>query len=189
VTADPIRLNSNLGTYTNFLNLLDLSAMAVPAGFRKDGMPFGVTYVAPAFGDRSLIAFAGAPSDPVGTLDLAVCGAHMTGLPLNPQLTSRGAVLIREARTSPDYRMVALDEKRPGLFRVLEHGASLPMEIWRLPLAGVGAFLADIPAPLGLGRVELMEGGDVCGFLCETSATHDKPDITGFGGWRNWLSR
>ncbi len=189
VAADPIRLNSNLGFYTNFLNLLDLSALAVPAGFRKDGMPFGVTYVAPAFDDRSLFAFAGAPSDLTGTLDVAVCGAHMTGLPLNSQLTSRGAFLVKEARTSPDYRMVALDEKRPGLFRVHENGTSLPMEIWRLPLKDVGTFLAGIPAPLGLGRVSLEGGGDVCGFLCEVASTHDKMDITQCGGWRNWLNR
>lgn len=189
VAGDPIRLNSRLGTYTNFLNLLDLCALAVPAGFRHDGMPFGVTFVAPAFGDRSLFAFAGAPHDPFGTMEIAVCGAHMTGLPLNSQLTSRGGSFVREAKTAPAYRMVALDEKRPGLFRVHENGVSLPMEIWRLPLAAVGSFLAEIPAPLGLGRVELEEGGDVCGFLCEVQAIRDRTDITGFGGWRNWLSR
>ncbi len=189
VAADPIRLNSNLGTYTNFLNLLDLCALAVPAGFRKDGMPFGVTYVAPAFFDRSLFAFAGAPADLTGTMELAVCGAHMTGLPLNSQLTSRGGIFVREAKTAPTYRMVALDDKRPGLFRVQENGVSLPMEIWRLPISEVGSFLAAIPSPLGLGRVALEEGGNVCGFLCETSAIPGKPDISDYDGWRNWLNR
>jgi allophanate hydrolase len=186
VAVDPIRLNSQLGTYTNFLNLLDLCALAVPAGFRDDGIPFGVTFVAPALGDRSLFAFAGAPNDHSGTMEVAVCGAHMTGLPLNSQLTSRGGSFVREAKTAPVYRMVAFDEKRPGLFRVNENGVSLTMEIWRLPLGAVGSFLAEIPSPLGLGRVELEEGGEVCGFLCENSAIRGRTDITGFGGWYPW---
>jgi len=187
VEADPIRLNSNLGYYTNFLNLFDLSAVAVPAGFRADGMPFGVTYIARAFEDNTLLALAGAAPAPEGTIDIAVCGAHLSGLPLNHQLTDRHAELVKTAKTAPVYRMFALDEKRPGLVRVPADGGSLEIEVWRLPLSEAGSFLAGIPAPLGLGRVQLEDGTEVCGFLCEQIAATDKPDITTHGGWREWL--
>lgn len=187
VEADPIRLNSNLGYYTNFLNLLDLCGLAVPAGFRADGLPFGVTYIARAFDDRTLLALAGAPDVADGTLDIAVCGAHMSGLPLNAQLTALGAEFVRAASTAPAYRMFALDDKRPGLVRVAEGGSTLELEIWRLPEAAAGSFLAGIPSPLGLGRVQLDDGSDVCGFLCEPVATAQKPDISAHGGWRGWI--
>jgi allophanate hydrolase len=188
VEADPVRLNSNLGYYTNFLNLLDLCGMAVPAGFRPDGMPFGVTYIAPAFHDSTLMAFAGAQPDPAGTMLIAVCGAHMRGLPLNHQLADRGAVFERAVRTAPVYRMYALDEKRPGMVRAAAGGAALEVEIWRLPAAMAGSFLEGIPSPLGLGRVMLEDGRNVCGFLCEQVAVEGKPDITHLGGWRSWLA-
>ncbi len=188
VEADPIGTNSRLGYYTNFLNLLDLCGLAVPAGFRPDGLPFGITFVAPAFEDKSLLALAGASPDAAGTIDIAVCGAHMGGLPLNHQLTSRRGVFVRSARTAPSYRMFALDEKRPGLVRVAEGGASLELEIWRLPESEAGSFLANIPSPLGLGRVFLADGSETCGFLCEAISATDKPDITSHGGWRAWLN-
>lgn len=187
VVADPVRLNSNLGYYTNFLNLLDLCGLGVPAGFRDDGLPFGITFIAPAFEDRTLLKIGGAASDHSGTMEIAVCGAHMSGLPLNHQLTARRAQFVKAARTAPAYRMFALDEKRPGLVRVSEGGASLDLEIWRLPESEAGSFLAGIPSPLGLGRIQLEDGGNVCGFLCEQVATNGKPDITSQGGWRAWL--
>ena len=187
VEADPVRLNSRLGYYTNFLNLLDLSGLAVPAGFRADGLPFGITFIARAFEDASLLSLAGATPDETGTMQIAVCGAHMTGLPLNGQLTSRRGELFSTARTAPVYRMFALDEKRPGLVRVPEGGASLELEVWRIPESEAGSFLAGIPSPLGLGRVLLADGTSVCGFLCEQIATAGKPDITEHGGWRYWL--
>lgn len=187
VEADPIQLNSNLGYYTNFLNLLDLCGLAVPAGFRPDGLPFGVTYIARAFDDRTLLALAGAPDVADGMIDIAVCGAHMSGLPLNWQLTDLGGEFVRAASTAPTYRMFALDDKRPGLVRVAEGGCSLELEIWRLPEVAVGSFLAGIPSPLGLGHVQLDDGSDICGFLCEAVATAHKPDITAHGGWRGWV--
>jgi len=187
VEANPVQLNSNLGYYTNFLNLLDLSGLAVPAGFRPDGLPFGITYIARAFEDTSLLALAGAPPETTGTMEMAVCGAHMSGLPLNSQLTSRHAELVRITKTAPVYRMFALDDKRPGLVRVPDGGGALELEIWRISSTQAGAFLDEIPSPLGLGRIQLDDGTDVCGFLCEQVATRDKPDITAHGGWRAWL--
>jgi len=188
VEANPVLLNSHLGYYTNFLNLLDLSGLAVPAGFRPDGLPFGITYIARAFEDPALLALAGAEPETGDSLEIAVCGAHMTGLPLNHQLTERGGNLVRVTKTAPVYRMFALDEKRPGLVRCKEGGASLELEVWKLPVREAGSFLAGIPAPLGLGRVLLEDGTDVCGFLCEACAVDDKPEITGHGGWRRWIA-
>ncbi len=187
VEADPIQLNSRLGYYTNFMNLLDLSGLAVPAGFRPDGLPFGITYIARAFEDSTLLSLAGAAPDTTGTMEIAVCGAHMSGLPLNDQLTSRQGELVCTAKTAPVYRMYALDERRPGLVRVQTGGSSLELEVWRIPSTAAGSFLAGIPSPLGLGRILLDDGSDVCGFLCESAATAGKPEITGHGGWKSWL--
>jgi allophanate hydrolase len=187
VLADPLTLNSNLGYYTNFMNLLDLAGVAVPAGFREDGMPFGITFVAPAFQDAALLALAGGTEVKNERFLLVVCGAHMSGLPLNAQLTSLGGELVRKAATAPVYRMVALDDKRPGMLRAHEGGASLDVEVWSLPHEAVGEFLEGIPSPLGLGRVHLDDGSDVCGFLCEAVAVDGKVHITEFGGWRQFL--
>jgi len=187
IELNPIQLNSLLGTYTNFMNLLDLCGVALPAGLRPDGMPFGITLAAPAFDDLTLLALAGATPDTTGTIEIAVCGAHMSGLPLNHQLTSRQGELVRTAKTAPVYRMFALDEKRPGLVRCADGGAAIDIEIWRIPLSSAGSFLAGIPAPLGLGRVQIDDGSEVCGFVCESCATAGKPDITAHGGWRAWL--
>jgi allophanate hydrolase len=212
VEADPIRLNSNLGRYTNFMNLLDLAGVAVPAGFRPDGMPFGVTLAAPAFHDRRLLALAGAlheeTSPFVGAmrspltaappkhdsetdvLEIAVCGAHMSGLPLNGELRELGATLVGQARTAEKYRFYALagpEPARPGLVRVPQGGGAVEVEIWRLPAHAVGALLAAIPAPLGLGSIALADGTTVKGFLCEAAATGDARDITAFGSWRRYL--
>ncbi|MDB6070623.1 MAG: atzF [Verrucomicrobiales bacterium] len=213
VLADPIRLNSNLGHYTNFMNLLDLAALAIPAGFLPQGMPWGVTVFAPAFTDWHLLEFAArwpapsppdasAPSSsihshtpsihpPVPVLEIAVCGAHLDGLPLNHQLTSRGGWLVRATKTAPHYQMVKLPggpPHRPGLIRKTEvDGAAIKVEIWALPLPSVGSFLAGIPSPLGLGTVQLEDGSSVCGFICEGFAAEGALDITHTGGWRAWL--
>jgi allophanate hydrolase len=216
VEADPVRLNSNLGRYTNFMNLLDLSAIAVPAGFQRDGLPFGVTLIAPAFADEALCALgalaqrtavntmgatgialpqseapgSASQSDRSGqTISLAVCGAHMSGLPLNHQLTERGARLARRCRTAADYRLYALTEfspPRPGMLRA-EAGAAIEVEVWDVPAAALGSFIDGIPEPLGIGTVTLEDGQQVKGFLCEARATQGARDITDLGSWRRFI--
>lgn len=212
--ADPVRLNSRLGHYTNFMNLLDYAALALPAGFRPDGLPFGVTFFAPAHQDVPLLHLgrrwqaasalpAGAtgqrlpahpPSPPAqvsGQVRVAVCGAHLSGLPLNGQLTSRGARLIGAHASAPKYRFYALaggPPKRPGMVRVATGGASIDMEIWELPAHEFGSFVAGIPSPLGIGTVELADGSCVQGFVCESWAVAEAEDITAFGSWRRYLA-
>jgi allophanate hydrolase len=212
IEADPIALNADLGRYTNFCNLLDLSALAVPAGLRGDGLPFGVTLFAPAFHD-SLLAGIGAalhragggtlgatghrhpetpaPAAVVGFpyLPVAVVGAHLSGQPLNPELTRLGARLRRATRTAAEYRLYALpDGKRPGLVHAPGSGVAVEVEVWDVPSAAVGGFLAGVAAPLGLGPLRLADGIEVTGFLCEAHATANARDISEFGGWRAWLA-
>lgn len=199
VRNNPIELNSRLGTYTNFVNLLDLCAIAVPAGLRGDGLPFGVTLVGPAFCDTRLLALAhqweGTPSSVPFTQSaetrIAVVGAHLTGQPLNHQLTSRGATLVQTTTTSPQYRLFALANTtppKPGLLRVPEpqqHG--IDVEVWQLTHEAFGSFVAEIPAPLGIGTLELADGSTVKGFICEPYAVQGAQEITHLGGWRNFL--
>jgi allophanate hydrolase len=190
--ADPVRLNSRLGLYTNFVNLLDYAALTVPAGFRADGLPFGITLIAPAWSDRALAAlgarFLG--EAPIATVPhsvrVAVVGAHLSGMPLNGQLTSRGATRVREAQTKDGYRLYDLADGRPGLIRD-GHGACIAVEVWDMPLAGFGSFVAQVPSPLGIGTLELADGEAVKGFLCEAYAVAGRRDITSFGGWRSYL--
>ena len=201
VEADPIRLNSNLGYYTNYLNLLDLCAVAVPAGFLSNKMPWGVTLVAPAFCDDRILRLGakllGEPAPlralPAAgrTIKLAVCGAHLSGLPLNWQLTQLGARLDRTARTSPNYKLFALPgttPPKPGLVRVNQGGATIEVEVWNVPVAGYGHFVSNIPAPLGIGTIALEDGSSVQSFLCEAIAVQDAHDVTNFGGWRAFLN-
>jgi allophanate hydrolase len=225
VESEPIRLNSNLGYYTNFVNLLDLAAVAVPAGFRGDGLPFGVTLVGRAGTDARLLALAdrlhraadvplgalsvaippsttpgaaatpgtpaAAPSTHEDRISVAVCGAHMEGLPLNQQLTSRNATLVSRTRTAPKYKFYALPggpPYRPGLVRVASDGACIEVEVWSVPASHFGSFVAGIPTPLGIGRVELESGEQVPGFLCESYATAAATDITALGSWRRYLA-
>nr|WP_199824043.1 allophanate hydrolase [Streptomyces sp. NBRC 109706] len=199
VAADPIGVNSRLGLFTNFVNLLDLSAVAVPAG-EVNGGPFGVTVIARAFADRvagdiaRLVTGepAGAPGWGPPGLPLVVFGAHLSGQPLNHQLTGAGARLVAEVVTAPEYRMVALpgEPARPGLLRVApdEPGHALAGELWSLPAAALGRFLAALPAPMALGRVRLADGREITGFLCEPHATAGVPDISRHGGWRAYLA-
>jgi len=211
IEADPIRLNSNLGYYTNFMNLLDLAATAVPAGFQSDGLPFGVTLIAPPHQDGPLLHLAsrmqqalggklGATAHtlpaaesldllPSGQVRVAVVGAHLSGLPLNHQLTERNARLVSTTQTAPKYRVYALpDGKRPGLIQVQEGGAAIACEVWEMPASQFGSFVAGIPAPLGIGKLELADGSMVNGFICEGIGVADAQDITEFGGWRAWLA-
>jgi allophanate hydrolase len=217
VNADPVTLNSNLGFYTNYMNLFDLAGVAVPTGFRSDGMPFGVTLVAAHSTDRDLLAIAarlqrasvqtmgslrapmpaaadaaGAVLDATSHLAIAVCGAHMSGLPLNHQLTDRGAFLLQSTRSAPAYRLYALPggpPQRPGMIRVTADGVSIELEVWAVPLHAVGSFINSIPAPLGIGRIELLSGERVAGFVCESYAIHPDCDISAYGGWRTYLRR
>ena len=212
--ADPVGRNTELGYYTNFVNLLDLAAIAVPAGMQTDGLAFGVTLTAPAWSDAALCALAdtlhrtqdirlgglarklsatpklAAPAPADGNaVRVAVCGAHMSGLPLNHQLTDRGGAFRRRCRTAARYRLFALPGEppaRPGLLRTGD-GAAIEVEIWELPLAAFGSFVAGIPAPLGIGTIELEDGEHVKGFLCEAHATAGARDISELGGWRRHL--
>ena len=205
--ADPIKLNANLGYYTNFMNLLDCAAVAVPAGFQDDGLPFGITLVAPAHQDIPLLHLAYRWESGVESasslqlqeaegdrVQVAVCGAHLSGLPLNHQLTSRGAHLLASTHSSADYRFYALPggpPHRPGMVRVAagEQGRAIAVEVWEMPAHEFGSFVAGIPAPLGIGTVTLADGSSVLGFVCEQYATQDAEDITHHGGWRAFLAQ
>ncbi len=195
--ADPVRLNSNLGTYTNFVNLLDLCGLAVPAGFRADGLPLGVTFLAPAFGDDALAEIGAlfleqpAPASPRGVL-VSVVGAHLSGQPLNHQLTSRWAKLVRTCCTAADYRLYALANTKPpkpGLVRTPGFaGPGIETEVWEMSYAAFGEFVAEVPAPMGIGNVVLEDGSSVKGFLCEVAALDGAEDISSYRGWRAFLN-
>ena len=195
VEADSIRLNSRLGTYTNFVNLLDLAALAIPAGIRANGIPFGVSLIGPAWSDEALIgmanrfgdANAGLPYCPVGYVPLAVCGAHLAGEPLNYQLTGIGAFQIECCRTSPNYRLYALagtKPPKPGLFFSPDGGDSIEVEVWAVPESTFGSFVNGVPPPLAIGSCTLEGGRTVKSFVCEPYALAGARDITSFGGWR-----
>jgi allophanate hydrolase len=194
--ADPVRLNANLGRYTNFVNLMDLCGIAVPAGFRKDGLPFGVTLIGPAWTDTKLTRiaaqFLGEDFDmPVDGIKLAVVGAHLRGQPLNRQLLELGADFVGETCTAPTYRLYALPDTsppKPGLVRE-DDGVEIEVEVWSLSAAAFGRFVAGIPAPLGIGTVVLRSGEAVKGFLCERIAVRGAEDISRYGGWRGYLAR
>jgi allophanate hydrolase len=192
VERDPVELNSRLGRYTNFVNLLDMAALTVPAGKRPDGLPFGITLIGRAFTDRSLARlgarFTGEAAIAAQTqsVRIAVVGAHLSGMPLNTQLTERGAALVGATRTAAAYKLYSLGEK-PGMVRA-PGGAKIEVEVWEMPLRHFGSFVALIPAPLGIGTVELDDGTSVKGFLCEASALEGRPEITSHGGWRSYVS-
>ncbi|WP_416052095.1 allophanate hydrolase [Cupriavidus basilensis] len=215
VQDDPIRLNARLGTYTNFTNLADLSALALPAGAREDGLPAGITLIAPAWSDRALARFGrqwqaaqalplgatgrdcpvgaqrATPVTP-GSVRLAVVGAHLSGMPLNHQLLTRHAAFVEACRTAPCYRLYALADTippKPGLVHIgTGQGAPIDVELWDVPLASFGAFVAEIPAPLGIGKLLLEDGRQVTGFICEPRGLEGARDITAFGGWRAYLA-
>ena len=207
LAADPVGPNSRLGVFTNFVNLCDLAAIAVPAGVGADGLPAGVTVIGPAWSEARLAPIAdavhrasaaavgatatalpaAAPPEPLHASETALfcIGAHMSGLALNGQLTALGGRLLREVRTRPDYRLHALGA-RPGMVRTAQGGAAVLGEIWALPAAAIGALLAQVPQPLGFASVDL-EDGPCIGFVAEAAGCADAPDISRFGGWRAWL--
>jgi allophanate hydrolase len=216
VLADPRSLNANLGIYTTFGNLLDLAGVAVPAGFREDGLPSGITFLAPAGRDADLAALAaehhrrlggrlGAtvyevpleyerPPDPQPSataraerMKIAVVGAHLSGQPLNPQLTDAGGTLARAAKTASRYRLFALPgttPPKPGLLRKPHEGHAIDLEVWELDPAEFGRFVGRVQAPLCIGSIELEDGSWVQGFLCEAHAVAGAEDISEWGGWR-----
>jgi allophanate hydrolase len=213
VMADPIASNARLGLYTTFGNLLDLAAVAVPSGFRADGLPSSITFIGPWGCDALLLALAGqfhatlggslgatgwplpgalaeAPSVEAlqGPVRLAVVGAHLSGEPLNPELTERGGRLVRTARTAACYKLFALpgaEPRKPGLVRVAPgEGAPIELEVWALRSEVMGSFLASVRSPLAIGTIEIEDGSSVHGFLCEAYAAQGAEDITSFGGWR-----
>jgi allophanate hydrolase len=220
----PVELNRQLGHYTNFVNLLDYAALSVPSGWRQDGLPFGVTFMAPAGADWPLAEWgtryharshaetpahppcirldpendflAPTPPGPAWTCQsetlVAVVGAHLSGMPLNGQLTERGARLVERSRTAPLYQLFALNGTRPpkpGLVRVgPEQGHAIEIEVWALPTSEFGSFVTDIPAPLSMGTLILHNNQSVQGFLCEAWAVDDAIDISHHGGWRNYVA-
>lgn len=215
IEAEPLQLNTRLGTYTNFVNLLDWCALSLPAGFRDDGLPSGVTLIAPAWRDAALAELgtrwqrhapwtlgatgralpAAAPMTNTPSPDvvrLAVVGAHLRGMPLNVQLTERVSAFVEATTTSDAYRLYALPgtvPPKPGLARVgAGQGAAIQVELWDVPLHSFGSFVAAIPAPLGIGTLTLADGREVKGFICEAWALADARDITGFGGWRAYMA-
>jgi allophanate hydrolase len=221
VLADPLTLNARLGIHTNFANFADLCALALPAGLRKDGLPAGITILAPAWHDAALAHFGrrwqqhlarrttgttlgatgrpssqsieAVPAPGVNMVRLAVVGAHLRGMPLNHQLTSRGSAFVEATQTSRKYRLFALagsTPPKPGLVRVLpeEAGASIAIELWDIPVGNFGSFTAEIPPPLGIGNLVLIDGRTVKGFICESYGLDGAQDITAFGGWRAYLA-
>lgn len=187
VAADPVGVNSRLGKYTNFANLLNLAAVAVPAGTAGEG-PFGIMLTGVAGSDQNLGRLAAlADTAPV---DLLIAGAHLSGQPLNHQILAAGGVFVSAAATAAVYRLYALatDPPKPGLVRVADGGAEIDGEIWRLPPAGFARFLTGLAAPMTIGVVRLSDGRDVLGFLCEPRAVSGAPDITAYGGWRAFLA-
>jgi allophanate hydrolase len=197
--ADPIALNSNLGSYTNFVNLLDMAAIAVPSGRRGDGLPSSLTFIGKAGADGYLASIAAAvagqpatgPVRALGRIEIAVVGAHLSGLPLNHELVGLGGVFVRAAATTSDYSLYALPNTtppKPGLLRT-GAGAAIAVEVWALDAAGFGEFVSRIPAPLGIGTLSLDDGTAVKGFLVEAEAVKGAEDISAYGGWRAYLKR
>jgi allophanate hydrolase len=215
VLANPIELNSRLGTYTNFVNLLDLCGLAIPAAMRDDGIPFGITLLAPGGCDAQLASigrvFHADTRLPVGgksipqpelkrieaaassnDIQIAVVGAHLSGMALNRELTSLNGRLVEATTTAADYRLFALKgtvPPKPGLLRVAPStGTSIKVEVWALTPAAFGRFVAGIPSPMAIGTLTLADGRSVKGFLVEPIATDGARDISEFGGWRAFMA-
>ncbi|MDB5522374.1 MAG: putative glutamyl-tRNA(Gln) amidotransferase subunit [Rhizobium sp.] len=202
LAAEPVQYNSNLGSYTNFVNLLDLCAISVPAGLRSDGLPSSLTFIAPAGRDGYLASIAGGVERresvsmsqiPAGQIEIAVVGAHLTGLPLNHELTSLGGIFLREVETVADYRLFALPgtvPPKPGILRTTPgKGAHIKAEIWALEPSAFGTLVARIPAPLGIGTLSFTDGTTTKGFLVEAVAVDGAEDISAFGGRRGYLAQ
>ena len=202
VAADPIGRNAWLGRFTTFVNLFDFAALAIPLGMRTDGLPHGVQLIGPAWSDDALADLAASalgeapsvhsPAPGPGEQTIVVVGAHLSGMALNHQLTSRGGRLLAATRTAPCYRLHALVgtvPPKPGLRRVAQEGASLAVELWALPHRGFATFVAEVPPPLAIGTVELEDGSSHPGFVCEPYGLDNAPDVTRFGGWRAYVEQ
>ncbi|WYZ36750.1 hypothetical protein EsH8_II_000256 [Colletotrichum jinshuiense] len=217
LAREPINENAYLGTYTNFVNFMDWTALSIPAGFRSDGLPFGITLISSTWDEPKLLTLArewlSTEPRPLGatkierletrkpdtiamgepkTTRLVVVGAHLTGFPLNKDLTSRGATLEKATTTSPNYKFYSLNNsgavKKPGLKRVADGGSAIQVEVWNLPTTEMGSFLKTVPSPLGIGSVELVDGSWAPGFICEPHGLEGATDITSFGGWRAFIN-
>lgn len=205
VEAEPVKLNSILGTYTNFMNLLDYSALALPAGKYQGKLPWGVTIFAESWMDRALLEVGGkyeravsrdvseVSADGFDEILVVVCGAHLQGMALNWQLTDRGGRLVSSGKTMPCYRMYLVPAgaglpERPALVRLEQGGVPIETETWALSTEAFGDFVSKIPAPLGIGKVLLEDGKSVCGFIAEPIAAVGARDISEFGGWRGWVA-
>ena len=216
IAADPVQLNTQLGYYTNFVNLLDLAAVALPVGFRPNGLPFGATVLGQRQTERALLDVAdrlhrslggtagglerrlaetprlASPTPPPGCTLIAVVGAHLTGQPLNHQLTTRRARRVSTTKTAPGYHLYALPgtvPPKPGLMRSPGFpGPGIEVEVWAIPTAHFGSFVTEIPAPLGIGSVTLADGSVVKGFVCEPFAVDGAREITSYGSWRAYLT-
>jgi allophanate hydrolase len=215
VLANPIELNSRLGTYTNFVNLLDLCGLALPSAIRPDEIPFGITLLAPAGQDALLASIGrvfqaqtkltlgakGVTMPPLADLNLAltgdeipiaVVGAHLSGMALNSELKAHGGRLLEETSTAPDYRLYALPTTppKPGMLRVeAGRGTSIELELWALPAAAFAKFVDAIPPPLSIGTVRLKDGRGVKGFIVEAADIGSAKDISAFGGWRSFVAK
>jgi allophanate hydrolase len=206
VMAEPIALNASLGLYTNFVNLLDMAAVAVPAGFRDNATAFGVSFIGPAWSDHRLLDLArrfeeAAPVQDVPPVDisgvktgvkLAVVGAHLAAMPLHWQLTSRGARLVRRCKTAPVYRLYAIagsTPQKPALIHVGEGGGQIEVEVYELDVEAFGDFVQEVPPPLAIGTLTLEDGADVKGFVAEPRAITGAEDVTALGGWRAYIAR
>jgi allophanate hydrolase len=201
VLAEPFGTNATLGRYTNFMNLLDLCAVALPAGRARGGeVPWGVTLAAPAGQDEGLLELAakiGGEDTSVrkcsGKIPVVVCGAHLEGLPLHWQLADRGATLVKRGKTADVYRMFAMPAgdgfpERPAMIRSEEGGAQIEVEVWALDAAAFGDFVAAIPGPLGIGKILMGDGEQLPGFIAEPIAVNGAEEITSFGGWKAWMA-
>ena len=215
VLANPVELNSRLGTYTNFVNLLDLCGLALPSEIRPDGIPFGITLLAPAGHDAQLASIGrvfhantelkmgakgltqpplAAPSSELSgdEIAIAVVGAHLSGMALNGELTTLDGRLLEEAVTAPDYKLYALDTtpSKPGMLRVeAATGSAIKLELWALSATSFGKFVAAIPPPLSIGTIRLADGRGIKGFLVEPAAISGARDISAFGGWRAFMAQ
>ena len=206
--ADPLAANAKLGLYTNFVNFMDLAAIALPAGFGANGLPSGVTLIGPAFSEAALAAQADALHHAVGAgagktkalpqtsltppapeTTIVVAGAHLSGMVLNHELLALGATLVAETTTAPDYKLYSLTTTppKPGLAHTPGYaGTGINVELWSLTAENFGKFVSALPAPMGIGKVTLADGSTHPGFLCEAYALTDAEDITAYGGWRDY---
>ncbi len=196
VRENPIETNSKMGLYTNHCNLLDLSAISIPAEDAAENLPFGITLFSTGSNEHlicglsDLFLHGQTPAQKKETTLVAVCGLHMRGFPLEKQMKEHGAVFIREAKTAPQYKLIKLPSSppKPGLISLNKPGASIEVEVWEMPLNKFGSFVSLIPSPLGIGKVALEDGSEIPGFICEASADQTAEDISHTGGWRHVLA-